>query len=91
MARQQPAVSEVEPVSAAKGVGGKGAGGGGRVHGSCGETQRAGMAGAAGAADKGRRSEDENSGGDRPDCLVEHEETWISEEDRNRNVPRTIE
>ena len=39
----------------------------------------------------GRRSEKESSQGDRPDYLVEDEETWISEEDRNRNVPRTIE
>lgn len=38
----------------------------------------------------GRRSE-ENSQSDRPDYLVENEETWISQEDRNRNVPRDIE
>jgi hypothetical protein len=51
------------------------------------------MAGGAGGMGgrNGRRSEDENSRGDRPDYLVEDEETWISEEDRNRNVPRTIE
>jgi hypothetical protein len=36
-------------------------------------------------------AEEENSQGDRPDYLVEDEETWISEEDRNRNVPRNIE
>jgi hypothetical protein len=73
-------------VGAAKGVG-KGTGGGAGLHGSRGGTQ----AGAAGAGGKGRRSEKEKSQGDRPDYLVEDEETWISEEDRNRNVPRTIE
>jgi len=72
-------------------VGGKGAGGGAGLHGSRGGTQRGGVAGAAGATGKGKRSGDENSGSDRPDYLVEDEETWISEEDRNRNVPRTIE
>ncbi|MET7478700.1 hypothetical protein ABZT17_30645 [Streptomyces sp. NPDC005648] len=78
-------------VGAAKGVGGKGAGGGAGLHGSRGGSQRGGMAGAAGATGKGKRSGDENNRGDRPDYLVEDEETWISEEDRNRNVPRTIE
>ncbi|GHH16628.1 hypothetical protein [Streptomyces lanatus] len=80
-------------VGAAKGVTGKGAGGGAGLHGSRGGTQRGAMAGGAGgmAGRNGRRSEDENSRGDRPDYLVEDEETWISEEDRNRNVPRTIE
>ncbi|MGC9542564.1 hypothetical protein [Streptomyces sp. UG1] len=80
-------------VGAAKGVTGKGAGGGAGLHGSRGGTQRGagvgGMAGGMGGRN-GRRSE-ENSRGDRPDYLVEDEETWISEEDRNRNVPRTIE
>ncbi|GHK04763.1 hypothetical protein ACWEWI_17860 [Streptomyces sp. NPDC003753] len=74
-------------VGAAKGAG-KGAGGGAGLHGSRGGTQ-AGAAGGAGG--KGRRSEKGNAQGDRPDYLVEDEETWISEEDRNRNVPRTIE
>ena len=74
-------------VGAAKGVG-KGAGGGAGLHGSRGGTQAGGAGGAGG---KGRRSEKENNQGDRPDYLVEDEETWISEEDRNRNVPRTIE
>ena len=74
-------------VGAAKGVG-KGAGGGAGLHGSRGGTQ-AGAAGGAGG--KRRRSEKENGQGDRPDYLVEDEETWISEEDRNRNLPRTIE
>ncbi|MFG2746604.1 WXG100 family type VII secretion target [Streptomyces chartreusis] len=80
-------------VGAAKGVAGKGAGGGAGLHGSRGGTQRGAMAGGAGGMGgrNGRRSEDENSRGDRPDYLVEDEETWISEEDRNRNVPRTIE
>ncbi|MBT2421289.1 hypothetical protein J7F01_33745 [Streptomyces sp. ISL-22] len=81
-------------VGAAKGVTGKGAGGGAGLHGSRGGTQRGAMAGgmAGGMGGRnGRRSEDENSRGDRPDYLVEDEETWISEEDRNRNVPRTIE
>ncbi|MEV6948531.1 hypothetical protein AB0N07_42765 [Streptomyces sp. NPDC051172] len=73
-------------VGAAKGVG-KGAGGGAGLHGSRGGTQ----AGAAGASGKDRRSKKENSQGDRPDYLVEDEETWISEDDRSRNVPRTIE
>jgi hypothetical protein len=80
-------------VGEAKGVG-KGAGGGAGLHGSRGGTQRGGKAGAmAGGAGgrNGRRSEEENSQGERPDYLVEDEETWISEEDRNRNVPRTIE
>lgn len=51
------------------------------------------MAGGAGGIGgrNGRRPGDEDSRGDRPDYLVEDEETWISEEDRNRNVPRTIE
>jgi uncharacterized protein YukE len=74
-------------VGAAKGVG-KGAGGGAGLHGSRGGTQ-AGAGGGAGG--KGRKSREEASQGDRPDYLVEDEETWISEEDRNRNVPRTIE
>lgn len=80
-------------VGAAKGVTGKGAGGGAGLHGSRGGTQRGAMAGGAGGAGgrNGRRSEEENGQGDRPDYLVEDEETWISEEDRNRNVPRTIE
>ncbi|MFF0733913.1 hypothetical protein ACFYVK_20085 [Streptomyces chartreusis] len=80
-------------VGAAKGIAGKGAGGGAGLHGSRGGTQRGAMAGGAGGMGgrNGRRSEDENSRGDRPDYLVEDEETWISEEDRNRNVPRTIE
>ncbi|MFI1732702.1 hypothetical protein ACH40E_26535 [Streptomyces acidicola] len=80
-------------VGAAKGVTGKGAGGGAGLHGSRGGTQRGaagGMAGGMGGRN-GRRSEEENSRGDRPDYLVEDEETWISAEDRNRNVPRTIE
>ncbi|MFE0329600.1 WXG100 family type VII secretion target [Streptomyces sp. NPDC058960] len=80
-------------VGAAKGVG-KGTGGGAGLHGSRGGTQRGGKAGAmAGGAGgrNGRRSEEENTRGERPDYLVEDEETWISEEDRNRNVPRTIE
>ncbi|MFE5919972.1 hypothetical protein [Streptomyces sp. NPDC056468] len=80
-------------VGAAKGIAGKGAGGGAGLHGSRGGTQRGGMAGGMGGMGgrNGRRPEDENSRGDRPDYLVEDEETWISEEDRNRNVPRTIE
>ncbi|MGW7662185.1 hypothetical protein [Streptomyces sp. NPDC054756] len=81
-------------VGAAKGIAGKGAGGGAGLHGSRGGTQRGaatgGMAGGMGGRN-GRRSNNENSQGDRPDYLVEDEETWISEEDRNRNVPRTIE
>ncbi|MEV6739865.1 hypothetical protein AB0N14_24165 [Streptomyces sp. NPDC051104] len=80
-------------VGAAKGVG-KGTGGGAGLHGSRGGTQRGGKAGAmAGGAGgrNGRRSEEETTRGERPDYLVEDEETWISEEDRNRNVPRTIE
>ncbi|MFI9764523.1 hypothetical protein ACIHFB_42085 [Streptomyces sp. NPDC051963] len=72
-------------VGAAKGITGKGAGGGAGLHGS-----RGGTAGGMGGR-KGRRPNDENSQSDRPDYLVEDEETWISEEDRNRNVPRTIE
>ncbi|MEV6668479.1 hypothetical protein [Streptomyces nigra] len=80
-------------VGAAKGVGGKGAGGGAGLHGSRGGTQRGAIAGGAGGMGGrgGRRPGDENSRGDRPDYLVEDEETWISEEERNRNVPRTIE
>jgi hypothetical protein len=79
-------------VGAAKGVTGKGTGGGAGLHGSRGGSQRGAMAGGAGGAGgRGRRSEEENTQGDRPDYLVEDEETWISEEDRNRNVPRTIE
>ncbi|MGW1394682.1 hypothetical protein ACWD6Q_23795 [Streptomyces nigra] len=80
-------------VGAAKGLAGKGSGGGAGLHGSRGGTQRGAMMGGAGGIGgrSGRRSEDENSRGDRPDYLVEDEETWISEEDRNRNVPRTIE
>ncbi|CAM5554970.1 hypothetical protein [Streptomyces viridochromogenes] len=81
-------------VGAAKGITGKGGGGGAGLHGSRGGTQRGAMAGGmtGGMGGRnGRRSNDENSQGDRPDYLVEDEETWISEEDRNRNVPRTIE
>ncbi|MGW5482120.1 WXG100 family type VII secretion target [Streptomyces sp. NPDC004008] len=76
-------------VGAAKGVTGKGGGGAG-LHGSRGGSQRGAMAGGAGGRN-GRRSEEENTGNERPDYLVEDEETWISEEDLNRNVPRTIE
>ncbi|MEU6370725.1 hypothetical protein ABZ876_34660 [Streptomyces sp. NPDC046931] len=76
-------------IGAAKGAT-KGAGGGAGLHGSRGGTQRGAMAGGMGGRN-GRRSEEENSRGERPDYLVEDEETWISEEDRNRNVPRTIE
>ncbi|MEU1854076.1 hypothetical protein ABZ499_33655 [Streptomyces sp. NPDC019990] len=80
-------------VGAAKGVTGTAAGGGAGLHGSRGGTQRGAMAGGVGGIGGrgGRRTEDENSRGDRPDYLVEDEETWISEEERNRNVPRTIE
>ncbi|GAA2967579.1 hypothetical protein GCM10010446_61670 [Streptomyces enissocaesilis] len=81
-------------VGAAQGITGKGAGGGGGLHGSRGGTQRGGMPGgmAGGIGGRnGRRSGNENERGDRPDYLVEDEETWISEEDRNRNVPRNIE
>ncbi|MGW1162798.1 hypothetical protein ACWD48_32275 [Streptomyces sp. NPDC002519] len=76
-------------VGAAKGVNGKGGGGAG-LHGSRGGSQRGAMAGGAGGRN-GRRSEEENARGERPDYLVEDEETWISEEDLSRNVPRTIE
>ncbi len=81
-------------VGAAKGISGKGAGGGAGLHGSRGGTQRGGMPGgmAGGMGGRsGRRSGDENERGERPDYLVEDEETWISEEDRKRNVPRNIE
>ncbi|WP_141662829.1 hypothetical protein [Streptomyces sp. Wb2n-11] len=81
-------------VGAAKGITGKGTGGGAGLHGSRGGTQRGGMMGgmAGGTGGRnGRRSGDENERGERPDYLVEDEETWISEEDRNRNVPRNIE
>lgn len=79
-------------VGAAKGITGKGAGGGAGLHGSRGGTQRGAGAMAGGMGGRnGRRPNDENSQGERPDYLVEDEETWISEEDRNRNVPRTIE
>ncbi|MDG4856950.1 hypothetical protein P8605_02035 [Streptomyces sp. T-3] len=80
-------------VGAAKGIAGKGAGTGSGLHGSRGGSQRGGMMGGAGGMGgrgSGRRGEEEN-GGERPDYLVEDEETWISEEDRNRNVPRNIE
>ncbi|MET9516920.1 hypothetical protein [Streptomyces sp. NPDC002994] len=76
-------------VGAAKGITGKGAGGGAGLHGSRGG-MAGGMAGGMGGRN-GRRSGEENEGGERPDYLVEDEETWISEEDRNRNVPRNIE
>ncbi|MGV9566447.1 hypothetical protein [Streptomyces sp. NPDC003480] len=76
-------------VGAAKGVTGKGGGGAG-LHGSRGGSQRGAMAGGAGGRN-GRRSEEEDARNERPDYLVEDEETWISEEDLNRNVPRTIE
>ncbi|WP_210592857.1 hypothetical protein [Streptomyces sp. GESEQ-35] len=79
-------------VGAAKGITGKGTGGGAGLHGSRGGSQRGAGAMAGGMGGRnGRRPNDENSQGDRPDYLVEDEETWISEEDRNRNVPRTIE
>ncbi|MGR8007913.1 hypothetical protein [Streptomyces hypolithicus] len=82
-------------IGAAKGPTANGTGAGGGLHGSRGGSQREGMAGgmggAAGMGRGGRRSEDENSRGERPDYLVEDEETWVSEEDRKRNVPRNIE
>ncbi|MGW0563828.1 hypothetical protein ACWDZ4_25250 [Streptomyces sp. NPDC003016] len=81
-------------VGAAKAPSGKGAGTGAGLHGSRGGSQRGGMAGGmAGGMGRGngRRSEEENSRGERPDYLVEDEETWVSEEDRKRNVPRNIE
>ncbi|CAL9425915.1 hypothetical protein SUDANB145_01946 [Streptomyces sp. enrichment culture] len=80
-------------VGAAKGLTGKSADGGAGLHGSRGGTQRGAMSGGAGGLSgrRGRRTEEENGQGERPDYLVEDEETWISEEDRNRNVPRTIE
>ncbi|WP_328438226.1 hypothetical protein OHA71_15650 [Streptomyces sp. NBC_00444] len=79
-------------VGAAQGITGKGTGGGAGLHGSRGGTQRGAGAMAGGMGGRnGRRPNDENSQGERPDYLVEDEETWISEEDRNRNVPRTIE
>ncbi|MFD5097763.1 WXG100 family type VII secretion target [Streptomyces albidochromogenes] len=81
-------------VGAAKGISGKGAGGGAGLHGSRGGSQRGGMPGgmAGGMGGRnGRRAGDENERGERPDYLVEDEETWISEEDRNRNVPRNIQ
>ncbi|MGW0733540.1 hypothetical protein [Streptomyces sp. NPDC002851] len=80
-------------VGAAKGIGGKGNGGGAGLHGSRGGTQRGAMAGGMGAgmAGRGNGRGDDKDRGDRPDYLVEDEETWISEEDRNRNVPRNIE
>ncbi|GGX34600.1 hypothetical protein [Streptomyces chryseus] len=81
-------------VGAAKAPTGKGTGAGAGLHGSRGGSQRGGMAGGmAGGMGRGngRRPEDENSRGERPDYLVEDEETWISEEDRKRNVPRNIE
>ncbi|MFJ7903861.1 WXG100 family type VII secretion target [Streptomyces sp. NPDC096198] len=76
-------------VGGAKGVTGKGGGGAG-LHGSRGGSQRGAMAGGA-SGRKGRRSEEGDAVNERPDYLVEDEETWISEEDLNRNVPRTIE
>ncbi|MGW1257446.1 hypothetical protein ACWD5Q_20245 [Streptomyces sp. NPDC002513] len=75
-------------VGAAKGVTGKGGGGAG-LHGSRGGSRGA-MGGGTGGRN-GRRSEEENSQNERPDYLVEDEETWISEDDLNRNVPRTID
>ncbi|MBT2529244.1 hypothetical protein J7E91_28530 [Streptomyces sp. ISL-99] len=77
-------------VGAAQGITAKGAGGGAGLHGSRGG-MAGGMAGGGMGGRNGRRSGEENERGDRPDYLVEDEETWISEEDRNRNVPRNIE
>ncbi|NBE52726.1 hypothetical protein [Streptomyces boluensis] len=80
-------------VGAAKGITGKGGGGGGGLHGSRGGSQRAGMAGgmAGGMGGRGGRRGEENEGRERPDYLVEDEETWVSEEDRKRNVPKNID
>lgn len=75
-------------VGAAKGIGGKGAGGGAGLHGSRGGTQR-GMAGGIGG--RNNRRGDGKDGSERPDYLVEDEETWVSEEDRKKNVPKNIE
>jgi hypothetical protein len=62
---------------------------------------RAGAAGAAGAAGRGagmlggargtnqRPDEEERNEGQRPDYLVEDEETWTPED--NRSVPKTVE
>ncbi|MEV0370398.1 hypothetical protein AB0I10_11300 [Streptomyces sp. NPDC050636] len=88
MARQRGGVA-----GAAKGAPGAGAQGGSGLHRSRGGTQagkssgRGGMAGAPGApAANGRKNA--NGGGNRPDYLVEEEETWI----KQRNVaPRVIE
>ncbi|MFM9373055.1 WXG100 family type VII secretion target [Streptomyces sp. Da 82-17] len=81
-------------VGAAKGITGKGTGGGAGLHGSRGGSQRTGgMAGgmAGGMGGRAGRRGEENERGERPDYLVEDEETWVSEEDRKRNVPKNIE
>ncbi|MFC7308688.1 hypothetical protein ACFQVC_31285 [Streptomyces monticola] len=81
-------------VGAAKGITGKGTGGGAGLHGSRGGSQRGGMAGGMAGGmggGRGRRPGEDKDGRDRPDYLVEDEETWISEEDRKKNVPKNIE
>ncbi|WP_329123726.1 WXG100 family type VII secretion target [Streptomyces sp. NBC_01465] len=80
-------------VGAAKGVTNKtGAGAGSGLHGSRGGSQRgaSGAGGMGGAAGRGKGKKGQGEGSDRPDYLVEDEETWISEE-QGRIVPPTIQ
>jgi uncharacterized protein YukE len=79
-------------VGAAKGVANKtGAGAGSGLHGSRGGSQRgAGGAGGMGASGRGKNKKGQSEGSERPDYLVEDEETWISEE-QGRIVPPTIQ
>ncbi|GAA1370592.1 hypothetical protein [Streptomyces beijiangensis] len=79
-------------VGAAKGIANKtGAGAGSGLHGSRGGSQRgaAGGGGMGGAGGRGKKK-GQSEGSDRPDYLVEDEETWISEE-QGRIVPPTIQ
>ncbi|MEV0094318.1 hypothetical protein [Streptomyces sp. NPDC050738] len=79
-------------VGAAKGIANKGTGAGSGLHGSRGGSQRGatGAGGMGGAAGRGKGKKGQGEGSDRPDYLVEDEETWISEE-QGRIVPPTIQ
>ncbi|WP_155057341.1 hypothetical protein [Streptomyces blattellae] len=78
-------------IGAAKGAPGSGSGVGSGLHGSRGGTAEgrgaAGLGAAGGAAGNGR--DKKRNGKDRPDYLVEDEETWVSP-DQN-TTPRVIE
>ncbi|MDI3419503.1 hypothetical protein [Streptomyces luteolus] len=84
-------------VGAAKGMPEKGTGTGTGLHGSRGgwrgqmaeRRAEAGLPGSNGR--KNRRTDDDEERGQRPDYLVEDEDTWVSDKDRKQNMPKNIE